>query len=43
MAVASDDTVSTHFHVPANQETGLSRLEVVANGIPSRPVTVHIY
>jgi hypothetical protein len=43
MAVASDDTVSTHFHVPANQETGLSRLEVVANGIPSRPVTVHVY
>jgi hypothetical protein len=43
MAVASDDHVCTHFDVPAKQETGLSRLEVVANGIPSRPVTVHIY
>jgi hypothetical protein len=43
MAVASDDTVCTHFDVPVKQETGLSRLEVVANGIPSRPVMVHIY
>jgi hypothetical protein len=32
--------VSTHFDVPASQEVGLSTLEVVANGIASRPVFV---
>jgi hypothetical protein len=42
MAVASDDLVWTHFDVPANQETGPSKLEVVANGIASRPVFVEI-
>jgi hypothetical protein len=42
MAVASDDLVWTHFEVPANQETGPSKLEVVANGIASRPVFVEI-
>jgi hypothetical protein len=40
MAVASNDMVSTHFDVPASQERGLSTLEVVANGIASRPVFV---
>ena len=40
MAVASDDVVSTHFDVPANQETGPSKLEVVANGIASEPLMV---
>jgi hypothetical protein len=35
MAVASDRISSTHFDVPANMERGLSRLEVVANGIAS--------
>jgi hypothetical protein len=40
MAVASDDLVSTHFDVPANQEFGISKLEVVANGIASEPVFV---
>ena len=42
MAVASDRVSSTHFDVPANLETGLSRLEVVANGIASRPVIVYV-
>jgi hypothetical protein len=40
MAVASNDMVSTHFDVPASQEAGPSTLEVVANGIASRPVSV---
>jgi hypothetical protein len=40
MAVASDDVVSTHFDVPANQESGRSKLEVVANGIASEPLMV---
>jgi hypothetical protein len=42
MAVASDRESSTHFDVPANIETGLSRLEVVANGIASRPAIVYV-
>jgi hypothetical protein len=37
MAVASPDLVSTRFDVPAAQERGPSRLEVVANGIASEP------
>ena len=44
MAVATGNkSVSTHFDVPANAETGLSQLFVVANGIPSSPhwMTVH--
>jgi hypothetical protein len=40
MAVASPEIVSTHYDVPANQEHGLSRLEVVANGIASPPFFV---
>jgi hypothetical protein len=43
MAVASDDLVSTRFDVPKQQETGPSRLEVVANGVASPPVVVLIY
>jgi hypothetical protein len=35
-------TVSTHFDVPAEMETGASTLEVVANGIPSKRVTVTV-
>jgi hypothetical protein len=42
MAVASDRIVSTHFDVNASQEPGLSKLEVVANGIPSFPVIVFV-
>ena len=40
MAVASDRVSSTHFDVPAAVEHGLSRLEVVANGIASEPQLV---
>jgi hypothetical protein len=43
MAVASNEVVSTHFDLPAVQETGLSLLQVVANGIASQPVAVFIY
>ena len=34
--------VSTNFDVPATAETGATTLEVVANGIPSAPVTVTV-
>jgi hypothetical protein len=34
--------VSTNFDVPAAAETGSSTLEVVANGIPSQPVTITV-
>jgi len=40
MAVASERLSSTHFDVPAVQEKGLSRLEVVANGVASEPELV---
>jgi hypothetical protein len=40
MAVGFNGRVSTHFDVPANQERGASKLVVVANGIPSAPVSV---
>ena len=42
MAVASDKVSSTHFDVPAGIETGLARLEVVANGIASRAQLVYV-
>jgi hypothetical protein len=42
MAVASNDLVSTHFDVPAVQEPGISKLEVVVNGIASDPVFVFV-
>jgi galactose oxidase-like protein len=35
-------TVSTNFDVPKGTETGASRLEVVANGIPSKPVNITV-
>lgn len=34
--------VSTNFDVPAGAETGASTLEVVANGIPSVPVSITV-
>jgi hypothetical protein len=40
MAVASSSVVSAIFDVPGIQETGLSKLEVVANGIASLPIPV---
>jgi hypothetical protein len=42
MAVASHERVSTRFDVPAGQETGLSKLEVVANGVASDPRLVYV-
>jgi hypothetical protein len=42
MAVAFYGLVSTQFDVPASQEKGPSKLEVVANGIPSPPVDVDV-
>jgi hypothetical protein len=42
MAVAFNGLVSTHFDVPANQELGPSQLVVVANGIPSQPVSINV-
>ena len=43
MAVASESEVSTFFDVPSAIETGPAKLEVVTNGIPSRPEKVEIY
>ena len=43
MAVASNRMVSTSFDVPASQEPGLSKLEVVANGSSSAPVFVVVH
>jgi hypothetical protein len=43
MAVATGmQAVSTRFDVPANMETGAGSLVVVANGIPSDPVSVTV-
>jgi hypothetical protein len=42
MAVASERESSTHFDVPAGIEHGLSRLQVVANGIASHPHIVYV-
>ena len=42
MAVAFNGRVSTHFDVPATQESGASQLVVIANGIPSAPVAVWV-
>ena len=42
MAVASNALVSTHFDVPRGQERGASQLVVVANGIPSAPISVFV-
>ena len=43
MAVDSEREVSTFFDVPSTIETGPSKLEVVTNGIPSRPEHVEVY
>jgi len=43
MAIATGNKkVSTHFDVPAGAETGLSRLFVVTNGIPSSPYWINV-
>ncbi len=43
MAVASPDVVSTNFDIPLAAEPGYNTLVVVANGIPSAPITVLVY
>jgi hypothetical protein len=43
MGVATGNTkVSTRFDVPADIETGSSKLYVVANGIPSAPLDIAV-
>ncbi|MGH6876556.1 MAG: hypothetical protein ACREHV_04155, partial [Rhizomicrobium sp.] len=43
MGVATGSTpVSTHFEVPSTIETGSSTLVVIANGIPSNPVSITV-
>jgi hypothetical protein len=43
MAVATGNAiVSTNFDVPAKMETGASSLVVVANGIPSKAVSITV-
>ena len=43
MAVATGNArVSTRFDVPSTAETGASTLVVVANGIPSKPVSITV-
>ena len=43
MAVATGSAiVSSWFDVPTNIETGESKLEVVANGIPSLPIPINV-
>jgi hypothetical protein len=34
---------STRFDVPANAEVGTTKMEVVANGIPSNPITIMVF
>ena len=43
MAVASEREVSAFFDIPSTIETDPSKLEVVTNGIPSRPESVEVY
>jgi len=43
MGIATGNTiVSTTMDIPANMETGSTRIEVIANGIPSRPRQVTV-
>ena len=42
MAVAYPGLVSTQYDVPSGMETGLADLFVVANGIPSAPISVNV-
>ncbi len=42
MGVASNKEVFTYFDVPSNIEIGKSELEVVANGIPSKPISIRV-
>ncbi len=42
MGIAYTGEASTYFDISSNTETGLSDLVVVANGLPSAPVTVNV-
>ena len=42
MGVASDKEVHTHFDVPSSVKHGKYKLEVVANGIPSKPHHIEV-
>ena len=42
MAIARGNPSQTHFDVPAGQELGPSKLEVVANGVASDPLLVNV-
>ncbi|MCE5293424.1 MAG: hypothetical protein LLF94_02265 [Chlamydiales bacterium] len=42
MGVASKKKVTTYFDVPKNIESGKSKLEVVANGIPSKAKYIYV-
>jgi hypothetical protein len=42
MAVAYPGLVSTQYDVPSGMETGLADLVVVANGIPSAPISLNV-
>jgi hypothetical protein len=42
MAVASNQLNYVWFDVPANQEPGLSKLQIVANGIASAPMMITV-
>jgi hypothetical protein len=42
MGVVSDDLNSVWFDVPADQEPGIGKIEVVANGIASEPRFVFV-
>jgi hypothetical protein len=42
MAIVNPNPVTAHFDVPANQEKGLSLLEVVANGVASEPLLIFV-
>jgi hypothetical protein len=42
MAVASNQINWVWFEVPSDQETGLSKLQIVANGVASQPVFINV-
>jgi len=43
MGVATGtNVITTNVEIPSNLETGASTLEVIANGIPSKPVSIEV-
>lgn len=41
-SIAIDEQGTTNLDIPADAEPGMSTIEVVANGIPSKPLTVNL-